>query len=197
MARRPPLAALLAASLAAAAPGAAQAAEGRPWIAPDQLKLQFAGNVGFLSPGVGYAWLDRRLEADLLFGWVPRAVGGEDIISVTAKLTWLPWEIDVSRRWFLQPLSTALQVTYTFGDEYFVTLPSRYRPHYYDFPTALRAGVAFGGALGRRGSGRIRELAVYAELVAIDTMLFLWAGNREALGPADVFSLALGVRLAL
>jgi hypothetical protein len=190
-----------AALVALAAAVEAEAAAGRrPWYAPDQLKLQFAGNVGFLSPGVGYAWSDRRVEADLFFGWVPRAVGGEDIVSFTAKLTWLPWALDVGRRWLVRPFSAGVQTTYTLGDDYFMTLPSRYRPHYYDFPnypTALRAGVAFGGALGRKGSGTIREIAVYAELVALDTMLVAWARNREALGLADVFSLALGVRLAL
>jgi hypothetical protein len=172
-------------------------ARARPWYAPDQAKLQFAGNVGFLSPGVGYAWADRRLEADLFFGWVPRAVGGEDIVSFTGKLTWQPWELAIDRRWLVRPLAAALQVTYTLGDDYFVTLPSRYRPHYYDFPTALRAGVALGGALARKGSGAFREVGLYFELVALDAMLFLWAKNPEAVGPSDVFSLALGVRFAL
>lgn len=188
------LAALLALALLLAP---ARASPGRPWLLPDQLKLQLAGDVGFLSPGVGYAWADRRLEADLFFGWVPRAVGGEDIVSFTAKVTALPWKVRLGERWFLQPASAALQLTYTLGDDYFVTLPSRYRPHYYEVPTALRAGVAFGGALGRKGSGAIRELAFYWEVVALDTMLFVWLLNREVLGPADVFTLALGLRLSL
>jgi hypothetical protein len=146
---------------------------------------------------VGYAWADRRLEADLFFGWVPRAVGGDDIVSFTGKLTWQPWELHIDRRWFVRPLTAALQVTYTLGDDYFVTLPSRYRPHYYDFPTALRAGVALGGALARKGSGAFREVGIYFELVALDTMLFLWRKNPEALDADDVFSLAVGQRFAL
>jgi hypothetical protein len=185
------------AAIAAAALLEVRPALARPWYLPDQAKLQFAGNVGFLSPGVGYAWAGRRLEADLFFGWVPRAVGGEDILSFTGKLTWQPWELASDRRWFVRPLAAALQVTYTLGDDYFVTLPSRYRPHYYDFPTALRAGVALGGTVGRKGGGKLREVGLYFELVALDTMLFLWAHNPEALDADDVFSLALGVRFAL
>jgi hypothetical protein len=188
---------LAALALAAAVEARAGAEPGRAWYLPDQAKLQLAGNIGFLSPGLGYAWADRRVEADLFFGWVPRAIGGEDITSFTGKLTWQPWEVQLHRRWFLRPVAAALQVTYTLGDEYFVTLPSRYRPHYYDFPSALRAGVAFGGSLGRKGRGAVREVGLYAELVALDAMLFLWLRNREALGPADVFSLAVGLRLAL
>jgi hypothetical protein len=128
---------------------------------------------------------------------VPAAVGGEDIVSFTGKLTWLPWEVPLDRRWLLRPLTLGLQLTYTLGDEYFIDDPSRYGPNYYDVPTALRAGIALGGVVGRRGGGRIRELGVYWELVAIDTMLFSWMRNPDALGPIDVFSLALGVRMSL
>jgi hypothetical protein len=169
----------------------------RPWYLPDQAKLQFAGDIGFLSPGLGYSLARGRLEADLFFGWVPRAIGAEDIVSFTGKLTWVPWRIPVERRWYVRPLTLGLQVTYTLGDEYFVTVPSRYGPGYYDFPTALRAGIALGGGVGRRLGGAIREVGLYYELVALDAMLFLWARNTRALGPEDVFTLALGVRVGL
>jgi hypothetical protein len=124
-------------------------------------------------------------------------VSGEDIVSLTGKLTWQPWAVPIHGRWFVRPFSAALQVTYTFGGEYFVTSPSKYGPDYWDVPTALRAGVAFGGSVGRKGAGTVRELGLYFELVALDAMLVLWARNTDSLGPADAFSLALGVRLAL
>jgi hypothetical protein len=185
------------AALAALPVEAAEEVRRRPWYAPDQLKLQLAGNIGFISPGVGYAWFDRRLEADLFFGWVPYAVGGEDIVSFTAKATWLPWEVSLGREWRLRPITAGLQLTYTLGHDYYLLLPDRYPPEYYDFATALRAGIAVGGTLGRHGRGFAREVGVYWELVALDTMLRLWASNREALGPGDVFSLAIGLRVAL
>jgi hypothetical protein len=168
-----------------------------PWYVPDRAKVQFAGNIGFLSPGVGWAWDRPRLETDLFFGWVPEAVGGKEIVSLTGKLTWLPWEVSLDRRWVVRPLTLGLQLTYTFGDAYFVEDPAFYGPDYYDFPTALHAGLAFGGAVGRHGHGRIRELGVYWELVAIDKPIFTWIRNPDTVGPADVFSLALGVRMSL
>jgi hypothetical protein len=180
------------------AAGKVAAADRRPWYAPDQLKLQFAGDVGFISPGVGYAWAGRRLEGDLFFGWVPRAVGGDDIFSFTGKLTWLPWELSLGRRWLVRPFSMAVQLTYTLGGEYYVLLPERFPHEYYDFPTALRAGLAFGGTIGRRrGGGALGEVGVYWELVALDVMLVTWYRNTGTLGPQDVFTLALGIRVAL
>lgn len=118
-------------------------------------------------------------------------------MALTGKLTWLPWRISLGPRWYLTPITGALQLTYTFGQEYFGLLPDRYPPGYYDFPTALRAGVGVGGAVARRGAGKVREVAAYWELVALDVMLVSWARNSSALGAADVFSLALGIRLAL
>jgi hypothetical protein len=181
----------------AAAGEAGAAADQRPWYAPDQLKVQFAGDIGFLSPGVGYAWAGRRLEADLFLGWVPSAIGGDDIISLTGKLTWLPWEVAVGRRWLVRPFSMAVQLTYTFGSDYYLFLPERYPREYYDFATALRAGLAFGGTFGRRTSGALREIAVYWEAVALDAMLVVWYRNTGSLGPQDVFTIALGIRVAL
>jgi hypothetical protein len=187
-ARRAALAGVLAVALAA--PHAARAADGA-W--PDQARLQFAGNVGVLSPGVGWGWLGRRLELDLFLGWVPASLGGE-LWSTTAKVTWMPWRERLAGL-TVRPLTVAAQLSYTFGDEYWVRLPSRYPAGYHPLPTALRSALALGASAGRPAFG-LDEVGVYAELVALDLMLGLWLGNRDALGPEDVFSLAIGVRAA-
>lgn len=174
-------AAVLVAALAAPAP-----VTSRPWYAPDHAKLQLAGNVGFLSPGAGWA-LGRRTEAELFVGWVPEAVGGADIFSVTGKLGFAPWRVETGA-WSFRPLTTTLQLSYTFGERYFVIPPFPFTP------TALRAALAL-GAEASRALGRHR-VGLYAELVALDQGLVYWLTNRDALGPADVFSLALGARVS-
>jgi hypothetical protein len=184
--RRAAVARSLAAAVVLAGLPAAAGAEARPWWAPDHAKVQLAGNIGFVSPGIGWSFA-RKVEGDLFFGWVPEAVGGDDIFSVTGKLGWAPWTIATGGPWAVRPLTAGLQITYTFGDQYFVV------PEFEFTPTALRAGIAL-GAEARRPVGR-RTLGVYAELVALDMGLAYWASNTDALGPEDVFSLALGVRL--
>jgi hypothetical protein len=194
--RAPLVLAALAALVLAPPPGVAEAAErgGRAWYVPDHAKLQLAGNVGFLSPGVGYTLLGRRLEVDALLGWVPEAIGGSDILSVTAKVTGRPLAVRVRGvEW--RPLSLGVQVTYTFGDQYFVRPPSQFPGKYYDFPTSLRAGIAVGTSADVRVGDR--RVGAYAELVALDVMLKAWADNRGALSAADVFSLAVGLRTDL
>lgn len=175
-------------ALALAAPDAASPDDRRPWYAPHHAKLQLAGNVGFLSPGVGYAW-ERRLELDVLLGWVPEAIGGvDDIFSVTGKLTYAPWSVE-RRPWTFRPFTAGFQVTYTFGDQYFVIPPFSFTP------TALRAGIALGTEASREIGGR--RVGLFAELVALDLGLVYWMSNPDAFGPTDAFSLALGVRIDL
>ena len=162
---------------------------------PDQAKVQLAGNVGFLSPGLGYAWLGRRLEADLFFGWVPPPLAGEHIVATTAKVTWAPLLLRTRTGWVVRPLTLAAQLTYTFGSEYFVVLPDHYPPGYFQLPTALRSAFALGAAAGAPWLG-LAEVGGYVEVVATDALVGLWIGNPETVGPTDVFSVALGVRAA-
>lgn len=161
----------------------------RAWYLPAQAKLQLAGNIGFISPGAGWAWLHRKLTADVFFGWVPEAFGG-DVYSTTAKLTWRPWAVHAGRL-ELRPITGALQLTYTFGGDYFVTQPSRFPSDYYPLPTALRSAVAFGSALSSRAWSGAR-LGVYYELVALDLMVNAWARN-SSVSLAEIFSLAVGL----
>jgi hypothetical protein len=190
--------AALALSTAAPAAAAAPREEGgqrhRAWYLPDNGKLQLAGNVGFLSPGLGYSFFDHGLEGDVFLGWVPRAVGGADVLSLTTKLTGQPFAVDVRGvEW--RPLTLAVQLTYTFGDQYFVQPPSRFPGDYYDFPTAIRAGLAVGSAADVAVG--TRRIGAYVELVALDLMLKAWADNPGTLGPRDVFSIAVGLRAGI
>ena len=165
------------------------------WFVPDHSKVQLAGWIGFISPGFGYSWFDRRLEADLFFGWVPPPLGGEHITSVTSKVTWLPLRFGDADAVTYHPLTVSLQMTYTFGSEYWVFEPSGRYPtsNYYPLPTALRGGLGVGGDLGRR-MWRFERASLYYEVVALDLMLGYWIGSPHAIGPADVFSLAFGLR---
>ncbi len=168
----------------------------RAWYLPDQAKLQLAGAIGFLSPGVGYAFAGRRLELDAFLGYVPEGVGGVELWSVTGKVTWLPWRARLGRAWTARPLSLAAQLTHTFGDRFFLRLPERYGPGYYPLPTALRGGLALGAAAGRPAWG-FEQLGFYVEVVAVDIPLAYLVTNVGAVRASEVLSLALGIRAEL
>lgn len=182
-------------ALVALAPARGAGAEPRSWLVPDHAKVQFAGEMGVISSGVGYELLGRRLQGDLFLGWIPSSIGGDDVLSATAKLTFVPWKLQAGHRWRVHPLSVSTQLTHTFGSQYFVLPPDRYPRGYYELPTALHTAVGAGGCVVRPLRGESREFGVYYELVAANAMLWRWYQNRAALSLADVVSLALGARL--
>jgi hypothetical protein len=180
-------------TLAALLAGAAVAEERRHPLLPDHAKVQFAGAVGLVSAGTGYAFGGRRLELDAFLGWVPESLAGTDLFTLTGKITWLPWSARLARGWRLRPITAALAMSYTFGDRFFVVLPEKYPRGYYPLPTALRGTVALGGTIGRPAPP-FAEVALYWELVAVDLPLALWIQNPGTVSAADVVSLALGLR---
>lgn len=184
-----------AALLALALGSPAAAGPSRAWWVPDHVKAQTAGNLGLAVVGFGYAWHGHRLETDLLVGWAPPSIAGEHLWPVSGKLIFQPFRITRGRL-LLRPLSASVQLTYTPGDEYFIVQPRRYPSGYYDVPTALRAGVALGGGLSRRVRGTFSEVGVYWELVALDVAIVDWVRNPRTIGPGEVFSFAIGARLA-
>jgi hypothetical protein len=162
-------------------------------LLPDQAKLQFAGAIGLVSAGTGYAFARRRVELDLFLGWVPESLADAHLVALTGKLTWLPWSARLARDWRLRPFTAGLAVSYWLNDRFFLRNPDRYPSGYYPVPTALRATVAVGGTIGR-SIGPFSELALYWELVAVDVPLAFWIQNRRTVSATDVISLALGVR---
>lgn len=186
------LAAALALGALPAAAGAAEDGRRRHALLPDQARVQFAGAIGVLSAGAGYAFAGRRLEVDALVGWVPASIADTTLVSLTGKLTFVPWIVRLERGWRLRPVTAALAVTYTFGDRFHLLPPDRYPSDYLPLPTAVRASLALGGTIGRP-VWRLRELALSVELVAVDVPLVYWLTN-DAVDASDVISLALGVR---
>lgn len=174
-------------------------------LLPDQAKLQLAGALGLLAAGGGWELLDRRLELDVLLGWVPESLAGTQLVAATGKVTWLPWMLSLDRLrlghsaldgWRLRPLTLGAALTYTFGDRFFLRLPDHHPPGYYPLPTALRAIFAVGGTVGRR-LPPLAQAGLYWEVVAVDLPLAYWFANQRAVDLSDVLSLALGVRLEL
>lgn len=149
------------------------------WWRPDQLKVQYAGSIGFLSLGVGYHNKKQNLEGDFFYGYVPKQAGGVAAHMLTGKLTGQLLKPLCLRGYELRPLALGLSVTYSFGRQYFLLDPDPYPYSYYGFPTALHGGLFAGGQLSRvvRGKG----IGLYYEIGTIDRELISWATNTRAL----------------
>jgi len=169
-----------------------------PALLPDHLKLQFAGNIGFLSIGAGYVNKSGRLEGDFFYGYVPESIGGVDIHTITSKLSWHLIKGLGSGRTELKPLSLGILVSYTFGKQYFGFKPENYPYNYYRQPTSLHVGSFIGGQINRmQKKGRFSSFGLYYELTTMDTEVLSYVSNRKSIGLGEIVSLGIGIKAGI
>ena len=172
---------------------AAQEKNKIPGIVPDHLNLQFAGAIGFLSAGFGYETKNHRFQGDFFYGYVPESVGGIEIHSITAKMTFAAVTRQLRRSQDLRAdwLTIGIHANYVFGKQYFLFDPERYPFNYYGFPTAAHVGLSVGGAV------YYRKLGLYYELGTTDKYIMSYIQNSGSLFFTDIFNLGLGVKYSI
>lgn len=174
---------------------AQQDSTGKWWV-PDHVKMQFAGNIGFLSVGAGYKYGSEKWESDLYYGYVPGRFGGP-LHSVTIKTTWFPFRPWEREGWKVDWISFGIPLNYTFGDEYFLFPPDKYPKGYYDHSTALRAGIFMGGRMSRLpGNQKVKGLGLYYEAGTYDLLLHNYIFNTGTLKFHEIFNLGLGLQVS-
>ncbi len=79
----------------------------RMWnfLIPTQIIVQYAGNMGMMSLGVGWNYGNRRqYETNLLFGYLPRFNSERAKTTMTIKQNYIPWRIDLGGDFNAEPL---------------------------------------------------------------------------------------------
>ena len=162
-------------------------------IAPDHIKFQYAGGIGFLAIGLGYESKKGKTEGDFFYGYVPKKPGGIEIHAVTGKFTWSPLKIINKGVIQIKPLSFGVLLNYTFGDQYFLFSPENYPYSYYGYPTALHAGAFIGGQINGKPL-KAKQLGLYYELGIYDVELASYLSNSKGLKLGDILNLGIGVK---
>jgi hypothetical protein len=171
----------------------------RLWaFVPHWGQFQFAGNIGFLSAGAGYTFWRQRLQASLLYGYLPRSVGGARVHTFSLKANVAIWKLRLQNS-VLQPY---LGGTFSWdtGLNGWTRLPDHFPGGYY--PTTAFHGTAYGGlrwfpmAGGRADFGATPSL--YVESGLLTSSLWYLIDSRVARRslPA-LFSLAVGASVPL
>ena len=114
---------------------------------PDYVKLQYAGGIGFLSAGVGYTFVDHKIDISLFYGYVPSKFTIDDLHSVSLQFTAKLIRIKASKNIEILPLNIGWYLHHTFGSEYWVRLPDNYPKGYYWWSPGRNAGVFIGGEI--------------------------------------------------
>jgi hypothetical protein len=157
-------------------------------LIPDHGTLQFAGGIGFLSAGVGYDSKSKRIQTDILYGYVPEKLGGVTIHCITGKFTWIAVPGKLKNNFKIDWLSTGILINYTFGKQYFFLSPDKYPLKYYGLPTAAHVGIFTGGSV------RYKKACLYYEWGTTDRDLASYVGNIKAIPFFDIINIGVGAK---
>ncbi len=165
---------------------------------PDNVSVQFAGSIGFLSLGTGWEYGNGHWETDVLFGLVPKVEGQSAMVSFTLKQEYVPWHISLGERrdFVLQPLQCGLFVNTLLNRNFWTIEPDRYPTGYYGFSTKVRFHAYLGQSITYNLPERCRfgnRVSFYYEIGSCDLYIINALKNR-CLKPADFLSLALGLK---
>ncbi len=171
-------------------------------LIPTHLKLQYAGNMGFMSVGFGWDYGKRnQWETDLLFGYLPKYDSDRSKVTFTLKQNYIPWSTRLWKSDFdFEPLTCGLYLNTVFGDEFWTEEPDRYPKGYYGFSSRVRIHVFLGQRLTFNVPQRHRyfakQITLFYELSTAD-LYIVSAFTNSYLRPRDYLSLSFGVKMQL
>jgi hypothetical protein len=167
----------------------------KAWYIPDYAKIQFAGNIGLLSVGVGYEVFKDVLYSELLYGYVPVSVSkAKEIHLITIKNTFPFFTKKIGNNFTLSPIA-GFTASLDTGNNSFLKLPDKYPKGYY-ITNAIHFTVFVGAKVHKNfvNSKIIKGADLYFELGTVETYL-VYAITSKEVKINDVFSSAIGINL--
>ena len=171
-------------------------------LIPTQFVIQNAGNMGFLSFGLGWSYGKRsQWETNLLVGFIPKYKSDRAKMTMTLKENYIPWSIYVGKGVQIEPLRTGLYLNAVFGSEFWNEQPNRYPNDYYDFlSTKFRLNIFAGQGVTKivpmNHLRFVKSVTLYYELGTCD----LYIRSRyldRSVKFWDIMGLSLGLKLQL
>jgi len=160
-------------------------------LIPDYLKLQYAGNIGYGSIGIGYFWQKDHAQTEIFYGFVPSWAGGNNIRTVAIK--------NMANLFVFRPGSNILikqqvgfSTNFAFTKKTYFELPDYYPDNYYStnaihfMPFLSQECIIY-----FKKYCFVKKVGFYSECSAVDTYLYQSLKYKQ-IKFSDAWSLALG-----
>lgn len=165
-------------------------------LIPTQLKIQYAGDMGFLSLGPGWdLGKKHRWEINTFVGFIRETNVSPTHITFTLKQTYKPFRVSLGEKFELEPLTAGFYITKVFGQYFWQRLPDRYPKGYYFWALNTRFNVFLGEAITFRFSKYLSgdTLSLFYEFNTND-LYIISAINNDYLNIMDIINLSFGVK---
>lgn len=167
-------------------------AKEKAWYIPDYAKIQFSGNLGLLSAGLGYEVFSNILYSELLYGFVPKSVSNAENIHLISIKNTFPIFTKAIGGFTLSPIA-GFTASLETGNNSFLVLPDKYPKGYY-VPSAIHFTLFVGTQVHKEFKNHkiFKGADFYLEFGTIETYLFFALKSKEVTFN-DVFSPAIGI----
>lgn len=171
-------------------------------LIPTQLVMQYAGNMGLMSIGIGWDYgRHKQWETNLMFGYLPKADSDRSKLTMTLKQNFLPWSMYLKHGWMLEPLSCGLYLNTVFGSEFWGNQPSRYPDKYYEpLNTEVRINVFLGQRITKLVPANkrkfLKSITAFYEVSTCDLYMRL-AVMENKVSLWDILCLSVGLKMQI
>ena len=171
-------------------------------LIPTQFILQYAGNMGVMSVGIGWDYgKHKQWETNLLFGYLPKISSHRGKLTMTIKENFLPWSMYMKGGWLFEPLSCGLYLNTVFGSEFWDHQPSRYPDKYYE---PLNTKVRINAFVGQRVTKIVpankrkflKSVSAFYEVSTCDLYVRLLVMEKKV-SLWDILCLSVGVKMQM
>jgi len=164
------------------------------WYIPDYTKVQFAGNIGVLSAGFGYQFLNNHLYSELLYGYVPASISKAEVIHIITIKNTFPIFNKEFYTITLTPI-TGFTTSFETGNNSFLKLSDKYPSGYYSsnaFHFTFFVGV--GAHKSFIANSAIKGVDLYVEVGSVDTYIWYSIVSKEV-KINQILSSVIGINL--
>lgn len=160
---------------------------------------QYAGNIGFISAGVGWDYgRNNRWETHLLFGYLPHFTFDDDAITLTLRQQLLPWQCSLNDRLSFTPACFGVSVNAVMNNEFWITEPIN--NNYYRFSSKVRLHLGVGSRINlyvpHEKKRRLSRISFYYEVSTYDLAVISYVRTSHT-RISELLSLGIGLNVNL
>ncbi len=154
-----------------------------------ELRLQYAGNLGLMSVGVGKEFTKPKVSMGISYGYLPESVNGAEIHTFASKTTFYLYKTMIQGISINPYIGAA--ITYSIATNTYMEYPKQFSTNYH-IPNAIHLNPLLGVRLGyNTKQEKSKKVFLFAELGTVDYLVFYAARNRN-LHPGDIVNLSFG-----
>jgi len=164
---------------------------------PSYVTLQFAGNLGFFSSGIGLRTRAGTYDVTLQYGYTPASIGGSALHTISSKNAFRLYSLRLSKKHMLS-FYAGIALSLDVGGRPFFFMPRNMPEDYYNFPKSIHLIPLLGikSGLTPRWLKPLDGLEVFVEATTVDAYVW-YAFISHEVNLTEIITLSAGINLIL